>query len=47
MNTHPYLTSMMAAERIADRHRDAARFRDVRHVRRTAAADGRPNRTRG
>ena len=46
MNTHPYLTSMMAAERIADRRRDAARFRNLRHARRAASA-ARPNGGRG
>jgi hypothetical protein len=28
MNQHPHLLSLMAAERVADRHRAAARLRD-------------------
>jgi hypothetical protein len=37
MNAHPHLMSMLAAERIADRRRDAAHFRILSRTRRTSA----------
>lgn len=38
MNNHPHLMTLMANERITERRRQAARFREVRFVRRPLAA---------